>query len=184
MKTIKFPHTITGITGEKITFLKTYVKDGVEILEGEVEVQPKAGPPMHTHYRQDESFTIVSGTMAYQVLGQEVQYAYPGDNVLIKAGIAHKFWNPGDEILKCKTYVTPPDNFIYFITELYKSINANKGKPAMFDGAFLLTHYKTEFAMHEIPAFVQKFIFPIVLLVGKLTGKNRKFSNAPTPLPA
>jgi hypothetical protein len=54
----------------------------------------------------------------------------------------------------------------------------------MFDGAFLLTHFKTEFAMHEIPAFVQKFIFPIVLIFGKLTGKNKKFSNAPTPVPA
>ena len=40
-------------------------------LEGEVEVQPNAGPPMHTHHRQDESFTIVSGVMAYQVLGEE-----------------------------------------------------------------------------------------------------------------
>ncbi len=183
MKT-QFPHTITGITGEKITFLKTYVKDGVEILEGEVEVRPKAGPPMHTHYRQDETFTVVSGTMAYQVLGQEVQYAYPGETVSIKAGIAHKFWNPGNEVLKCKTYVTPPENFIYFITELYKSINANKGRPAMFDGAFLLTHFKSEFAMHEIPAFVQKFIFPVVLLVGKLTGKSRKFSSAPKSITA
>jgi hypothetical protein len=54
----------------------------------------------------------------------------------------------------------------------------------MFDGAFLLTHYKTEFAMHEIPAFVQKYIFPIVLFVGKLTGKNKKYSNAPGPIPA
>jgi hypothetical protein len=40
-----FPYTIDGITGEKITFLKAYVKDGAEIIEGEVEVRPKAGPP-------------------------------------------------------------------------------------------------------------------------------------------
>ena len=183
MKT-EFPHTITGITGEKITFLKTYVKDGVEIMEGEVEVQPKAGPPMHTHHRQDESFIIISGTIAYQIFGQEVQYAYPGESVLIKAGIPHKFWNPGNEVLKCKSYLTPVDNFFYFITELYKSINANQGRPAMFDAAFLLTHYKSEFAMLEIPAFVQKFIFPIVLFFGKLTGQNKKFSNAPTPFSA
>jgi hypothetical protein len=35
-----------------------------------------------------------------------------------------------------------------------------------------------------IPAFVQKFIFPVVLLFGKLAGKNRKFSNAPRSVPA
>ncbi|RDC65520.1 cupin domain-containing protein [Adhaeribacter pallidiroseus] len=181
---ISYPHTVAGTTGEKITFLNSYIKDGVEILEGEVEVQPQAGPPMHTHHKQDESFTSVSGTMAYQILGHEVKYAYPGETVLIKAGIPHKFWNPGPDLLKCKSYVNPPDNFVYFLTELYRSINENKGKPSLYDGAFLLTHFKSEFAMHDIPPFVQKFTFPTVLFFGKLTGKNRKFRHAPTSVPA
>ncbi|MDQ3290064.1 MAG: cupin domain-containing protein [Bacteroidota bacterium] len=180
---MKLPHTIIS-TGEKITFLKSYVKDGIEILEGEVEVQPQGGPPMHTHHRQEESFTILSGTMAYEIAGQEVKFAYPGETVIIKAGIPHKFWNPGNDVLKCKSYVTPPENFVYFLTELYKSINANKGKPGMYDGAFLLNRYKSEFAIHEIPTFVQKVIFPMVLFFGKLTGKNKKFNNAPVPVPA
>ena len=180
---MKLPQTITG-PGEKIIFLKTFVKDGIEILEADIEVQPQAGPPMHTHYRQDESFTIVSGTMAYKVAGQEVKFAYPGETVLIKAGIPHKFWNPGKDLLTCKGFVTPPDNFIYFISELYKSINENKGRPAMYDGAFLLSRYKSEFGMLEIPAFVQKFIFPVVLFIGRLTGKDKKYSNAPNPVNA
>jgi mannose-6-phosphate isomerase-like protein (cupin superfamily) len=178
---LNFPHIVAG-TGEKITFLGTSFKDGVEILECDIEVQPKAGPPMHTHHRQDESFTIVSGTMAYQVLGEEPKYAYPGDYVMIEAGIPHKFWNPGNEVLKCKGYVTPPENFVYFLTELYKSINANNGRPGMYDGAFLLKRYGSEFAMHEIPAFVQKVIFPVVLFFGNLAGKGKKYSNAPVPV--
>jgi len=180
---LNLPQTITS-PGEKITFLKTFVKDGVEILEADIEVQPKAGPPMHTHYKQDESFTILSGTMAYKVPGQEVKYAYPGETVLIKAGIPHKFWNAGNDLLKCKGYVTPPDNFVYFLTELYKSINENKGRPGMYDGAFLLNRYKSEFGMLEIPAFVQKIIFPIVLVIGSLTGRNKKYCNAPIPVTA
>jgi quercetin dioxygenase-like cupin family protein len=177
---MKLPQTITS-QGEKITFVKTYIKDGIEILEADMEVQPKAGPPMHTHHRQDESFTILSGTMAYVIAGQDVLYAYAGETVTINAGIPHKFWNAGNDLLKCKGYVTPPDNFVYFLTELYKSINANKGKPGMYDGAFLLNRYKSEFAMLEIPAFVQKIIFPMVLFFGKLAGKNKKYSNAPMP---
>jgi mannose-6-phosphate isomerase-like protein (cupin superfamily) len=62
---------------------------------------------MHTHHRQDESFTIVSSTMAYQILGQEVQYAHPGETVLIKAGIPHKFSNPGNEVLKVQKLFNP-----------------------------------------------------------------------------
>ena len=178
---ITFPHTISG-QGEKITFHGIFNRDGVPVLEGEIEVQPGAGPPMHTHYRQDEIFTIVSGLMAYETPGDGVKYAYKGETVVIKAGIPHKFWNAGDEILKGKAYVTPPDNFVYFLTEIYRSINANKGRPGMYDGAFLLNRYKSEFAMLEIPAFVRKFIFPVVLFLGNLLGKNKKFANAPAPL--
>jgi quercetin dioxygenase-like cupin family protein len=177
---IPLPHTITS-PGEKITFLKTYIKDGVEILEADIEVQPKAGPPMHTHYRQDEIFTVVSGTMAYIVAGEKVKYAHAGETVVIKAGIPHKFWNAGSDVLQCKGYVTPPDNFVYFLSELYKSINENGGRPAMFEGAFLLRRYKSEFGMLEIPAFVQKVIFPVVLFFGRLAGKHRKYSTAPVP---
>ena len=175
---IKFPYTITT-HGEKITFLGTRIKDGIEILEAENEVQPKAGPPMHIHHRQDESFTIVSGKMAYQIAGEKPKYAYPGETVLVKAGIPHKFWNDGTDLLICKGYITPPDNFIYFLSEIYKSMNENNGRPGMFDGAFLLNRYKSEYAMVEIPVFVRKVIFPVVLFFGLLAGKNKKFSDAP-----
>jgi hypothetical protein len=52
----------------------------------------------------------------------------------------------------------------------------------MFDAAFLLTRYKSEFAMLEIPSVVQTVVFPMVLFLGKLTGKAKKFNNAPTPV--
>jgi quercetin dioxygenase-like cupin family protein len=58
---ITLPHTIENITGEKLTFLRIVIKDGVEYLETESEVQPNAGPPMHVHYKQDESMTVLSG---------------------------------------------------------------------------------------------------------------------------
>ena len=176
-----FPHTIAG-SGEKMTALRTFVENGVEVLECDMEVKPKAGPPMHTHHRQAEIVTIVSGTMAYQIFDENPKYAYPGDSITIKAGIPHKFWNAGDDLLKCKLYITPPDNYLYFLTELYKSINVNNGRPGLYDGAFLLNRYKAEFAMLEIPVFVQKFIFPIVLLFGKMAGKGKKFKNAPVPV--
>lgn len=178
---ITLPHTITS-KGEKITFLRTIVKDGVETLEGHIEVQPKAGPPMHTHHKQDESFFIVSGKMAYQVEGEDPKYAWPGETVLIRAGIPHKFWNDGDDLLVCKGYVTPPDNFVYFLSNIYESINANHGKPGLYDGAFLLTRYRSEFDMNEIPSFVRKIIFPVVLVFGNLLGKNKKFRGAPEPI--
>jgi quercetin dioxygenase-like cupin family protein len=175
---ILLPHTIENTTGEKLTFTRIMVKNGVEYLEGENEVRPNAGPPMHVHYKQDESFTVVSGKLGYQVLGEEKKYAGPGETILFKAGKPHKFWNAGDDMLYCTGYLSPPGNAVYFLTQIFNSSNENGGRPGIYDAAFLLDRYKSEFGMLEIPPFVQKIIFPIVLFLGNILGKNKKFKDA------
>jgi mannose-6-phosphate isomerase-like protein (cupin superfamily) len=176
---ISLPHTIETITGERLTFERIIVKDGVEFLEGRNEVQPKAGPPMHVHYRQDEFFKVVSGKMGYQVQGEAAKIAGPGDEILFKAGIPHKFWNAGEEVLVCTGYISPPENVIYFLSRIYQSTNENGGRPGLYDSAFLLNRYRAEFGMLEIPAFIQKVVFPIVLFFGNLLGQHKKFKEAP-----
>lgn len=170
---ITLPYVIENNTGEKLTFSRITVKDGIEYLEGENEVKPNAGPPMHVHYRQDESLTVLSGKLGYQVLGGEIKYAQAGETVLFKAGTAHKFWNAGNDLLRCSAYITPPDNIVYFLSQIFKSTSENGGRPGMYDAAFLLNRYKSEFAMFEIPSFVQKVIFPIILFFGNLLGKTK-----------
>jgi quercetin dioxygenase-like cupin family protein len=179
---IQLPHTIETITGEKLSFLRISIKDGREYLEGESEVQPNAGPPMHVHYLQEEGMTVLSGKIGYQFLGEEKKYAAVGETISFKAGTPHKFWNAGKDLLRCSAYITPPDNIVYFLSQIYKSANENGGRPGMYDTAFLLNRYKTEFAMLEIPKFVQKVLFPVVLFFGNLAGKNKKFKEAPPPV--
>ena len=181
MKT-DLPLTIQNMTGEKLTFLKIDFKDGIEYLETESEVQPNAGPPMHVHHKQDESLTVVSGKIGYQQLHGEKKYAGAGETVLFKAGTAHKFWNAGNDVLICTGYASPANNIIYFLSQIYKSIDENGGRPGLYDTAYLLNRYKSEFSMLEIPAFVQKIIFPVALFFGGLLGKNKKFADAPPKL--
>lgn len=179
---ITLPHTIENITGEKLTFLRIVIKDGVEYLETEAEVQPNAGPPMHVHYKQDESMTVLSGKIGYQELKGENKYAGPGETVLFKAGVPHKFWNAGKEPLRLSGYASPANNIAYFLSQIYRSMNENGGRPGMYDAAYLLRRYKTEFRMLEIPTFVQKLLFPVILFFGSLGGKKKKFIDAPDPL--
>jgi Mannose-6-phosphate isomerase len=53
---------------------------------------------MHVHYQSDESLTVISGRIGYQVPGGEKKFAGPGETVLFKAGTPHKFWNAGTEL--------------------------------------------------------------------------------------
>ncbi len=170
---IVLPHTIENITGEKLTFLRIVVKDGVEYLETESEVQPNAGPPMYVHYKQDESMTVLSGKIGYQELKGEKKYAGPGETVLFKVGVPHKFWNAGNEPLRISGYVSPANNMVYFLSQIYRSMNENGGRPGMYDSAYLLGRYKTEFRMLEIPTFVQKVIFLLFCFLVTL-GERRK----------
>ena len=179
---ITLPHTIENITGEKLTFLRIVIKDGVDYLETESEVQPNAGPPMHVHCKQDESMTVLSGKIGYQELKGEKKYAGPGETVLFKVGVPHKFWNAGNEPLRMSGYVSPANNFAYFLSQIYRSMNENGGRPGIYDAAYLLGRYKTEFRMLEIPTVVQKLIFPVILFFGNLRGKRKKFIDAPDPL--
>ncbi|MBI1227636.1 MAG: cupin domain-containing protein [Bacteroidetes bacterium] len=178
----QYPHVIENLSGEKLIF-KQLVRDSQgDWLEVENEVQPNSGPPMHVHFQQDESLTVVKGRMATQVLGEEPIFHEVGQSATFKAGVAHRFWNCGAEPLVCRGWIKPAHNLEYFLTEIYKSTNENGGKrPGAFDSAYLLHRYRSEFDMLEIPGFVKKVVFPVVLFLGRLTGKHHKFQNAPIP---
>lgn len=176
----QYPHIISNGGGETITFTRVVQGAEGDWGEGENLIQPNAGPPMHTHHLQDEAFTVVHGKLAVQVLGEAPQYLYSGESAIFKAGIPHKFWNAGDEPLLCKVRVTPALNLEYFLTEIFKSTAANGGKrPSLFDAAWLLNQYRSEYELLDIPKSVQRLVFPIVLAVGRLLGKYKKFEDAP-----
>jgi quercetin dioxygenase-like cupin family protein len=179
---IILPYTIEIIDREKITFLRTVTKEGEEYLEFIHEIRPTWGPANHVHFKQDESITVVDGVMGYEEAGGPTKNAYSGQTLLFKAGTPHRFWNAGMKTLYCKGYNSPAHNVVYFLSEIARSANENGGSPRMYDVAYLLKRYSSEFAMLEISPFKQKVIFPIVLFIGNLIGKDRKFADAPPPI--
>jgi quercetin dioxygenase-like cupin family protein len=175
-----YPHVIDNGSGEQLTFVQFIENDNGGILEVENRVHPGAGPPMHVHFLQDESLTVVSGKIGAQIAGHAPFFAGPGETVTFRRGEVHRFWNAGEDILLCKGWASPAYNLEYFLTEMYRSLKSNGGhRPSTFDSAYLLSRYRTEFDMAEIPPFVKTLIFPIVRFLGALTGKHKKFEGAP-----
>jgi quercetin dioxygenase-like cupin family protein len=178
-----YPHTIDNGAGERLTFLRRVATSAGDRLEVENVVSPGAGPPMHTHHRQREALTVVSGRMGYQRPGEPARYAGPGESVEFAAGEAHRFWNAGGDALRCTGFIEPADNIEYFLAGLYDATRRGGGaRPDPFDTAFLARRYRSEFAMHAIPAAVQRLVFPLVVAVGTLLGRYRRYADAPAPL--
>jgi quercetin dioxygenase-like cupin family protein len=178
-----YPRTIDNGAGEKLTFVGIRSDEQGEYLEATNSVSPGSGPPMHVHRLQEESLTVERGTRGWQRQGDEEQVAGPGETVTFAPGEMHRFWNAGEDELVCTGYVRPPDNLEYFLTQLFASTRANGGKrPRLFDAAYLLSRYRSEFGLADIPAPVQRFVFPVVVAIGRLIGLGRRFADAPEPV--
>ncbi|MGV3656601.1 MAG: cupin domain-containing protein [Chitinophagaceae bacterium] len=179
----QLPHTIHNAIGETLIFKELLPEADGDKLIVENFVTPKSGPPMHTHFLQDEVLTVVKGRIGYQLQGGDKQYAGEGETVEFKRGTPHRFWNAGDEVLHCTGYVKPANTLVFFLSSVYAAQNkTGTEKPETFDGAYLLTRYAAEYDMTEIPPFVKKVILPATYYVGKLLGKYKHFENAPAPL--
>ena len=179
----KFPHKIENCIGETLIFKDIiYEADGEKLLV-ENYVVPNSGPPMHTHFLQDECLTVVNGRIGYQVKGGQPQYAGEGETVLFKKGVPHRFWNAGEDTLHCTGWVKPANTLVFYLDAIYTAQNkAGSGRPEMFDGAYLLTRYASEYEMADLPFFVKKVVIPVTYFIGKLLGKYKHFKDAPEPV--
>ncbi len=176
------PHTIDDGQGSRMTFLGVSHDESGERLDVLSEVAPGAGPPMHVHHLQSETVTVKSGRIGVQVAGEPERFAGPGEQVHFAAGVEHRFWNAGDTELVITGEVRPPHNIEWFLTQVYASTAAHGGRPGAFDGAFLLTRYRDEFAITTIPGPVRRFVLPLQALLGRILGRYSHFADAPPPV--
>ncbi len=178
-----FPHTITNCIGEQLTFVRIENESDGDKLIVENSVVPGSGPIMHTHWLQDESLTVVHGKLGYEIQGQPYRYASEGETVTFTRGTPHRFWNAGESTLHCKGWVKPINTLPFFLTSIYAAQNkSGTAQPETFDGAYLLTRYKSEYDLPLIPSFVKKVIMPATVLVGRMMGKYKHFKDAPEPI--
>jgi len=178
-----YPYTIDNGHGESLTWLRVVREAGGDRIEAEGRAQPGAGPPMHVHYLQEEAVRVVSGKVGYQLLGGEEQFAGPGELVMWPPGTAHRWWNAGADELVTTGWCKPAGNIEFFLGAIFASVKeTGQGRPSIFDAAYLTTRYRSEYAMLAIPIAVQRIVFPMVILIGRMLGKYTKYANAPAPI--
>ena len=179
----RYPYTIENGAGERLTFVRRVPEPDGNRVEGEALVSPGAGPPMHVHYLQDEAFTVVQGRIGFQRAGHEPEFAGDGETVIFRAGDPHRFWNAGEEELRCTAYIEPAGNAEYFLAAMFASQKSNGGRrPHLIDLAFLVRRYRNEYAMLAVPLLVQRIAFPLLVLIGTMLGRYTKYADAPEPI--
>lgn len=75
---------------------------------------PRAlGSPVHTHHREDEWSYVLDGSVGFELDG-ETSVAVVDDLILKPRGVAHAFWNAGDESARLLEVITPSGFEGYF----------------------------------------------------------------------
>jgi mannose-6-phosphate isomerase-like protein (cupin superfamily) len=170
------------VTGERITFIRTARETAGEVTAVLVTVRP-AGfvASAHVHPRQQEIFRIVSGRMSARVGGRIVEQG-PGAVLTIEAGIAHKFWNAGNEDLVFVAEVRPSLEFESLIGTMYSLAAAGKtnkkGMPNPFRLAVIANAHFDVVQLPLIPAWMQKTALAFGSPLGRALGYGPTYGPA------
>jgi mannose-6-phosphate isomerase-like protein (cupin superfamily) len=162
------------ITGERLTFVKTASDTDGEVTVVEVTVRPEGFvAAAHVHPKQTEIFRVVSGRMGAK-LGREKLEAGTGEVLTIEPGVAHKFWNAGDEDLVFVAEVRPSLEWESLIETMYSLAadgkTSKKGMPNPFRLAVIANAHFDVVQLPVIPAWIQKTALAMGAPVGRALG--------------
>lgn len=161
-------------TGEILRMRRVRDADGQAVLALEGSLPPGAsGPPSHVHFHQREEGMVKSGSLGVR-LGKEEMIVPAGGTVVFPAGVVHSWRNAGDDLLELTGRATPAGDLDRFLQALFAVLNASlSGRPSIFYLAHVLWRHRNSQAVLLPPQIVQRIVFPLVLLVGRVLGKYR-----------
>src|SRR6516165_908090 len=94
---------------------------GLVVLEG--VAQPKTGPPLHVHHREDEAFYVVEGRFLFEC-GDRRAEGGPGTYVFLPRDLPHCFQNIGDRQERMVAICQPAG-----IESFFEQVSAIQGPP-------------------------------------------------------
>src|SRR5215210_339211 len=161
-------------TGEVLFLSRTHLESGEEAIRLRGSLPPGGdGPPPHIHTQETERGTVLSGRLGAVVDGKEMVLE-AGEEFVFPAGRMHTWWNAGDELLETEGIAYPAADLDRYLQAMFAVLKAGKaGRPSPFYMAHIaLRHHATQYAA-IMPKPIQRFLFPVLVALGRLMGKFR-----------
>lgn len=160
-------------TGERLA-LRRVLRDNEVWLELKGSLPPHSeGPPLHIHFMEDEEGRVTSGTLSALVDGRRITVG-PGEPVSLPRGVAHRWWNEGDEPLTFLGFSGPLVDLDRYLEAVFEIMNAGPaGRPPLFYLAHLALRYRRTQAVLLMPQPVQAVLFRVIVAVGTILGRYR-----------
>ena len=161
-------------TGEILRLRRVRDAAGQVVLTIDGSLPPgKNGPPLHVHLHQREEGTVKAGTLGARVADKTITVP-AGGAAVFPAGVAHCWWNAGDDLLEASGRAIPAVDLDRYLQALFAVLNAGpSGRPSIFYLAHVLWRHRHTQAAAAPPRIIQRIVFPVVVLVGHVLGKYR-----------
>lgn len=165
---------INPVTGERgVVRVGSDETGGREVIT-DLYVQPGgAVVGEHIHSVIEERFTVVSGRVGFRVAGREA-IATPGEQLIVPPGVAHDWWNAGEEEAHVIVEIRPAERFEAMIANLFGLAQDGKtdakGLPNPLQLAVFAQEFEDVVVFTKPPRWVQKILFGVLAPIARLLG--------------
>jgi mannose-6-phosphate isomerase-like protein (cupin superfamily) len=146
--------------GEILRMRRVHDAQGQIILILDGSMPPRtSGPPLHVHLHEHEEIIVSAGTLGAQI-GTEKIVVPAGGAAVMPAGVFHRWWNAGDDLLELSGKAVPAADVDRFLQGLFAVLNASSnGRPSIFHMAHVLWRHRETQLLSVPPPAIQRIVF-------------------------
>jgi mannose-6-phosphate isomerase-like protein (cupin superfamily) len=170
------------VTGERLVFQRTAAETNGLATVADVYVKPGGVvASAHVHPYQTEVFEVRSGRIGVRS-GRRARELGVGETLTIEAGVAHKFWNAGDDELVFRVTITPSLEWERLLQTMF-TLSADgktnkKGMPNPLRLAVIAHAHFDVVRLPKIPHARQKAALALGAPIGKAIGYGPTYEPA------
>jgi quercetin dioxygenase-like cupin family protein len=127
----------------------------------------------HRHPSISERFRVVSGRLCVRLDGEQSVLG-PGDEVTVRPGAVHDWWNAGDEEAQVVVEVDPGRRFEIMLSTLFGLANDgltnHRGMPHLLQAAVIANEFSDVIEFVRPPRAVQRVVFGALAPIGRALG--------------
>ncbi len=162
------------VTGERVVVRVGTEDSGGELLAIDMYVRPGgAVTGEHVHPAIEESFTVVRGRVGFRLNGRK-SIAEPDRPLHVPAGVAHDWWNAGEEEAHVKVEIRPGERFEKMAVNLYglaqDGKTNSKGMPNLLQAAIFVREFSDVLYFSKPPLWVQRVLFGTLAVIARALG--------------
>ncbi len=176
------------ITGERAVVRVGTEDSGGDLLVCDVYVRPGGrAAAEHVHPTIEEWFTVVSGRVGFRLDGRET-VAQLGQRLHVPAGMAHDWWNAGEEEARIVVEISPGARFEEMALNLFglaqDGKTNSKGMPNLLQAAIFVREFSDVLYFTKPPLLVQRLLFGALAAVARALGYRGSYPKYSAPEPS